>query len=168
MNPGTLRPSVGLIVVVMLLAPCAGAANLKAKSHPPQRPLPMAMTGALMRGPAYHVDPERGDDTNDGSGAKPWKTVQHGLRCLKPGDTLYLRGGVYHETVYLTQSGTAEFSPMILGTFTIDPGRPYVSRYRLAAFDGPVQAERAERLWHDFAEPQTVRVVNIETSENGD
>lgn len=60
------------------------------------------------------------------------------------------------------------FSPMILGTFTIDPGRPYVSRYRLAAFDGPVQAERAERLWHDFAEPPTVRVVNTETSENGD
>jgi len=57
---------------------------------------------------------------------------------------------------------------MILGTFTIDPGRPYVSRYRLAAFDGPVQAERAERLWHDFAEPPTIRVVNTETSENGD
>lgn len=42
MNPGTLRPSVGLIVVVILLAPSASAANSKAKSHPPQRPHTLA------------------------------------------------------------------------------------------------------------------------------
>jgi hypothetical protein len=116
MSLGTLQPSVGLIVVVTLFAPSAGAVNLKAKSHPPQRPLPTAMAGALTRGPAYHVDPARGDDTNDGSVGKPWKTMQHGLGCLKPGDTLYLHGGVYYETVYLTQSGTAE-SPIVIAAY---------------------------------------------------
>ena len=116
MNLGTLSQRVGLIVVVTLLAPSAGAANLKTKSHPPQRPLPAALHGALTRGPAYHVDPARGDDTNDGSAGKPWKTMQHGLGCLKPGDTLYLCGGVYHETVYLTQSCTAE-SPIVIAAY---------------------------------------------------
>lgn len=53
MKLGTLQPSVGLIVVVTVLAPSAGAANLKAKSHPSQRPLPTAMNGALTRGPAF-------------------------------------------------------------------------------------------------------------------
>ena len=49
MNLGTLSQRVGLIGVVILLAPSANAAHVKTKSHPPQRPLPMAMAGALTR-----------------------------------------------------------------------------------------------------------------------
>jgi hypothetical protein len=104
------------IVVVTLFAPSDCAASSKAKSHPPQRPLPTAVDGALTRGPTYCVDPARGDDTNDGSIAKPWKTIQHGARRLKPGDTLYLRAGIYYETVYLTRSGTAE-SPIVIAAY---------------------------------------------------
>jgi len=58
------------------------------------------------------------------------------------------------------------FSPMVLGAFSIEPGRPYVSRYRLFAFDGPARAESAERLWHDYADPPTVRVVDVETGKS--
>ena len=43
-----------------------------------------------------------------GRSSAPWKTLAHALRQLKPGDTLYLRGGTYYEKVSLTRSGTAE------------------------------------------------------------
>ncbi len=51
------------------------------------------------------------------------------------------------------------FSPMVLGAFEIAPGRPYVSQYRYATYDGEPNAERADRLWQDFAEPPTARVL---------
>jgi hypothetical protein len=112
----------------MLPASSAGGTSAKVKSHPPQRPLPEAVDRELTRGPAYYVDPARGNDTNDGSKSRPWKTMQHGVRQLKPGDTLYLRRGVYHETVYLTRSGTAD-APIVIAAYpkelpVLDGGLP--------------------------------------------
>ena len=87
-----------------------------AESHPPQRPLPKPRAGELTKGPAYFVDPVRGDDRNSGSREQPWKTMQQGARRLKPGETLYLRGGTYYETVSLTRSGTAEL-PIVIRAY---------------------------------------------------
>jgi hypothetical protein len=50
------------------------------------------------------------------------------------------------------------FTPASLGSFTIEPGKPYVSRYRFCVHDGKLSAEEAERLWRDFAEPPTIRI----------
>jgi len=52
------------------------------------------------------------------------------------------------------------FAPSVLGSFTLEPRRPYVSRYRLVLHDGPPDADVLERLFSDFAEPPAVRVVN--------
>ncbi|MCC7517662.1 MAG: hypothetical protein IT578_00590 [Verrucomicrobiae bacterium] len=77
-------------------------------SHPPLRH-PVAMANRLMgTGPAFYVDPLKGSDRNDGTSGKPWKTVQASLEKLRPGDTLYLAGGVYFENLYCAISGTAE------------------------------------------------------------
>ncbi len=103
-----------VIGLAFALTPALVAAE--AKTHPPPRPLPRPMTGAVTKGPAYHVDAAKGDDGNDGSVKKPFKTVRHGLRRLKPGDTLYLRGGVYHEKVSLTRSGTAD-APIVIASY---------------------------------------------------
>lgn len=92
------------------------AEETRFQSHPPQRPLPKASKGAPLNEPAYFVDPTNGADTNDGSQANPWKTMQHGVQQLKPGMTLYLREGVYHEQVYLTRSGTEE-SPIVIAAY---------------------------------------------------
>jgi hypothetical protein len=54
------------------------------------------------------VDSKNGKDDHDGSLAKPWQTVNHALRHLKPGDTLYLRGGTYYENIYLALAGRKE------------------------------------------------------------
>lgn len=85
-------------------------------SHPPQRPLPQPYAAKLADGPKFFVDPVKGADANPGSVAKPWKTMQHGVKQLRPGDTLYLRKGIYYETVYLTQSGTAE-KPIVIAAY---------------------------------------------------
>ena len=56
-------------------------------------------------GRAFYVSPD-GDDDNPGTVERPWRTMSR-VNELRPGDTLYLRGGVYHlnETVYLGISG---------------------------------------------------------------
>jgi len=112
-----IRPVVIAIVIgVMLVGSNADAADPKIYSHPPQRPLPQAGESARTPGPAYYVEPVQGDDANDGTVERPWKTMQHGVRQLKPGDTLYLRKGIYYESVYLTRSGTEE-SPIVIAAY---------------------------------------------------
>jgi Methane oxygenase PmoA len=43
------------------------------------------------------------------------------------------------------------FAPMVLGEFKIEPGKPYVSRFRFVAFDGPADAEKLARIWDHFS-----------------
>lgn len=78
------------------------------RSHPPMRPLPVPSNRPPAAGPGYFVNPVKGDDRGDGSRARPWKTIEHAVRRLKPGDTLYLRDGTYYEHVTVSVSGTAE------------------------------------------------------------
>lgn len=86
------------------------------KSHPSQRTSPEIPLRPRGDGPAKFVDAARGDDANAGNEAKPWKSLRHALRQLKPGDTLYLRGGTYYERPVLTQSGTEE-APITIRAF---------------------------------------------------
>jgi len=68
------------------------------------------------KGPGYFVDPVRGKDDAAGSEKAPWRSVNHALKQLKAGDTLYLRGGVYYESVLLDIAGTAE-KPITIRSF---------------------------------------------------
>lgn len=74
-----------------------------------------------------------GDDNDVGSLAEPFATLRRGMRRLRPGDTLYARGGVYREFLEITRSGSADDgfitirnypgeTPIIDGT-TLTPGR---------------------------------------------
>ncbi len=72
------------------------------------RDLPKPRARALNKGPAYFADAARGDDQNPGSKSKPWKTIAYAVTRLRPGDTLYLRGGTYYEHVTVAVSGTAQ------------------------------------------------------------
>ena len=51
------------------------------------------------------------------------------------------------------------FTPATLGSFAIEPGKPYVSRYRFYVHDGGLDPKAAERLWRDYADPPKVRIV---------
>jgi hypothetical protein len=52
------------------------------------------------------------------------------------------------------------FAPMVLGEFDLDPGKPYVSRYRLIVHDGPPDPKVIERLWDDYADPPRVQIIS--------
>lgn len=56
-------------------------------------------------------------------------------------------------------------SPMVLGEFNIMPQQPYSTQLRFVAHDGRLSAKRAERLWNDFANPPTVRIVRDEETK---
>jgi hypothetical protein len=49
------------------------------------------------------------------------------------------------------------FAPMVLGPFSLESGKPYVSRYRLIVHDGPADAKAIERAWSDYTDPPHVR-----------
>jgi hypothetical protein len=51
------------------------------------------------------------------------------------------------------------FTPCQAGDFAIEPGKPYVSRYRLVIHDGTIEPAEIERLWKDYADPPRVEVV---------
>lgn len=54
---------------------------------------------------AYYVAPD-GDDTNPGTLAQPWRSLQHAADTVGAGDTVLARGGVYSETVSINVSGS--------------------------------------------------------------
>ena len=43
-----------------------------------------------------------GDDDGRGSRQKPFRSIQHGVRVMQPGDTLFVRAGRYEENVSVT------------------------------------------------------------------
>src|SRR6266545_4765799 len=118
--------AVGIVLGVSNGSTSAG--EIKYRSHPPMRPLPVPSKRPLDKGPAYFVDPGKGNDKQNGAQTTPWKTVSHAVKQLKPGDTLYLRGGTYYESVTVAVSGTAE-KPITIRSF---PGE-------LAILDGGIR-----------------------------
>lgn len=57
-------------------------------------------------GATYYVSPG-GNDSNPGSLSQPWRTIGKAASMANAGDTVYLRGGVYQEAVFLSRSGTS-------------------------------------------------------------
>jgi hypothetical protein len=47
-----------------------------------------------------------GSDSNPGTSTAPWRTIQHAADTLVAGDTVYIRGGIYHENVWMARGGT--------------------------------------------------------------
>jgi len=55
---------------------------------------------------AYYVS-TTGSDSNPGTLSQPWKTIQKAANTITAGDTVYIHGGVYHEAVDFSHSGTS-------------------------------------------------------------
>ena len=53
-------------------------------------------------------------------------------------------------------------APPKAGKFSIQPGQPYVSRYRFVVADGPPDKALLERLFNDYAQPPVVTVSLVE------
>ncbi|MGH8245791.1 MAG: hypothetical protein ACREUU_05095, partial [Gammaproteobacteria bacterium] len=129
------------------------------QSHAAMRPLPAARNRPLAAGDKMFVDAARGDDAARGAEDAPWKTLAHALRQLQPGDTLYLRGGVYYEKASLTKSGT-EDAPITIGSY---PGE-------MAIIDGGLSefAESPETSWQPLEGGAEGEYVSTKTYGNAD
>jgi len=57
-------------------------------------------------GTIYYVSPS-GSDAYPGTMAQPWQTITKAANTLSPGDTVYIRAGIYHERVVPLNSGSA-------------------------------------------------------------
>lgn len=68
-------------------------------------------------GRALYVSPS-GNDDNEGSISSPWRSLGTAFGELQPGDTLYLRGGIYEEEVLprRLEPGTPE-QPILVRAF---------------------------------------------------
>jgi hypothetical protein len=81
----------GRITVAQAKAPDAAVPS------PEPRPCADPPSGDdLSGGRQLFVSPE-GDDAGEGDLAHPWRTLDHAVDQLRPGDTLFLRGGTYRE-----------------------------------------------------------------------
>lgn len=49
-----------------------------------------------------------GNDNASGIVASPWRTIQHGVDALKPGDTLLIGPGTYRERIEMKRGGTIQ------------------------------------------------------------
>ena len=67
-------------------------------------------------GIAFYVS-TTGNDTNPGTILSPWRTIQHAANSVQAGDTVYVRGGVYTESVNISASGSAIAGPITFQTF---------------------------------------------------
>ncbi len=75
----------------------------------------LMVTGALATN--YYVSPS-GDDDNPGTIDQPWATIQKAADEAGPGDTVFVRDGVYYEQVQINVSG----APGQYIVFTAYPG----------------------------------------------
>ncbi|HXY11335.1 MAG TPA: Ig-like domain-containing protein, partial [Terriglobales bacterium] len=77
---------------------------------------------AAPTGNAFYVS-TTGSDSNPGTQSSPWKTIQHAANTVQAGDTVYVRAGVYNESVNIAVSGSATAGPV---TFASYPGETAV------------------------------------------
>lgn len=55
--------------------------------------------------PHYYVS-NSGNDTNPGTRSQPFQSIQQAANIAQPGDTIFVRGGTYRETIIVPTSGT--------------------------------------------------------------
>jgi len=68
------------------------------------------------RSTEFFVSPEGSDSNNGTSSETPLRTIQKAADIVTPGDTVYIRGGVYREKPRLHRSGTPE-QPIVFRAF---------------------------------------------------
>lgn len=84
---------------------------------------PTSPSSADVSGPRTVVVSLSGSDSNTGTQDSPWKTIRYGVSQLRPGDTLYIRGGVYAgadqviDSLNATVPGGTSSSPITIAGF---------------------------------------------------
>jgi hypothetical protein len=67
-------------------------------------------------GRVYYVATS-GNDGAAGTLDAPWRTIGRAARAVMPGDTVYVRGGTYNETIDVNTSGSAAAGPIVFASY---------------------------------------------------
>ncbi|MBI2193279.1 MAG: hypothetical protein HYU36_14985 [Planctomycetes bacterium] len=154
--------------ILFVLCPCAcavfglaavfaGEEDPRYLSHPPIRKMLPVGNRPMGGGPGYFVDPDRGDDDHAGSRARPWRTINNSLKRLSPGDTLYLRAGIYFENVYCAVAGKPD-APITVRAY---PGERVI-------IDGgiPEFQTKPAKAWKPFPDGAAGEFISTQTYKN--
>lgn len=126
-----------LTIFALTIVPGEFARTAEPVSHPPLRSTTPVKGRPFASGAELIVDGKTGDDSNGGTRAKPLRSIGEAIRKAGPGTTIYIRGGVYREPVYLAARGTAE-APITIQAW---PGESVILDGGLAEFfDDPASA----------------------------
>lgn len=120
----------GRITVARAPAAAVAAAQPSACADPPSRDAPS-------HGRQLFVSPE-GHDADAGDRMHPWRTIQHAVEQLRPGDTLFLRRGTYREHGIAVQAHGAPDAPITIASF---PGEEVVIDGSFPEFQTPSNDE---------------------------
>ena len=102
--------------------------------------LPQVLSGEqvlAVQGAVFYVAPD-GNDSNPGTEARPWRTIQQAADTLVAGETVYIRAGTYEEQVIPQNSGNAgnyiTYAPYSGETVTIDGDSITLPTYETGLF----------------------------------
>ncbi len=77
---------------------------------------PIQVTVAIGTGLDFYVS-TTGNDLNPGTLDEPWKTIQHAANRALAGDTVYIRGGTYHEAVTIVGTGSQSSGALVFQSY---------------------------------------------------
>src|SRR5262245_39092388 len=134
---GQLALSAILVFLVACLAASCGKSSSAGASAVREgavgRKLPPRLRSS--RGPVRYVAPW-GSDRNRGTKAHPWRTIQHALDLLRPGQRAFVRRGTYAESLVMDRAGSA-VAPITVRAF---PGeRPIIHPGGSGSMDYPLR-----------------------------
>jgi hypothetical protein len=98
--------------------PSESVLGTRAPETTPTLPIMTEPSVAPITGPTFYVA-TNGNDANPGTESRPWRTIQKAANTVVAGDTVYVRGGTYNESVWIDQRSGAYGSPI---TFRNYPG----------------------------------------------
>jgi parallel beta-helix repeat protein len=97
------------LIIVALAALILGACAQPDSPMPPPTPTPMPTRPVNV----IYVDPENGEDGNNGSSEDPLQTLQRALEMVEPGWHIRLRSGIYERHSQSVTPGTPD-APIVI------------------------------------------------------
>lgn len=146
-----MKRALAYLAVLSLSSPLFPSAPASPAADP-SLPVPPALAPDA----AYYVDARQGDDSQDGSRERPFRTIQRAAHALQaPGAVCTIRAGIYRETVRFIHSGTPD-QPL---RFQAEPG---------AVLSGADQVETwtASESDPDSAKPQAAQLFYAVVGSN--
>ncbi len=107
----------------------------------------------------FYVDGGSGSNSNPGTQAQPWRTVQYGIDQLAPGDTVFVNSGSYFEKITFNNSGTPGNPIVLTGPLGTKPtlvGDPFTPSGR----DGLITVRNKS-----YIVIENMEVINFKTSD---